>query len=65
MLLDMEIYVPDAVIVINCVGKVTRSDKLGPACVCIAIKFIDIGEEEKEMINTTVDKFSKYKISHF
>jgi hypothetical protein len=28
----------------------------------IAIKFIDIGEQEKEMINTTVEEFLEYKI---
>jgi hypothetical protein len=27
----------------------------------IAIKFIDIGEQEKEMINTTVEEFLEYK----
>jgi hypothetical protein len=64
-ILDLKIDVSKSTPTINCVGKVTRSDKLRPACVCIAIKFIDIGEQEKEMINTTVDKFSKYKISHF
>ncbi len=64
-LLDLKIDVSKSAPTINCVGKVTRSDKLRLACVCIAIKFIDIGEQEKEMINTTVDKFSKYKISHF
>ncbi len=64
-ILDLKIDVSKSTPTINCVGKVIRSDKLRPACVCIAIKFIDIGEQEKEMINTTVDKFSKYKISHF
>ncbi len=64
-LLDLKIDVSKSTPTINCVGKVTRSDKFRLACVCIAIKFIDIGEQEKEMINTTVEKFSKYKISHF
>ncbi|MBO1225123.1 MAG: hypothetical protein JYX80_11915 [Candidatus Scalindua sediminis] len=37
---------------INCVGKTTSSDKLQPASsFCIAISFIDIGEQEKELIN--------------
>jgi hypothetical protein len=31
----------------------------------IAIKFIDIGEQEKEMINTTVEEFLEYKIKNF
>ncbi len=42
---------------INCVGKVTRNKQFQPTSMfCIAIKFIDIGEQEKEMINTAVEK---------
>ncbi len=56
-LLDLKIYVPNAVLVINCVGKVTRIDKPRHTSMFgIAIKFTDIGEQEKEMINTTVEK---------
>ncbi len=64
-LLDLKIEVSRSAPTINCVGKVTRRDPLRPACVYTAIKFINIGEQEKEIINTTVDKYSKYKISHF
>ncbi len=56
-LLDLKIYVPNAVLIINCVGKVIRIDKSWHTSMFgIAIKFTDIGEQEKEMINTTVEK---------
>ncbi len=56
-LLDLKIYMPNAVIVINCVGKVIRIDKSRHTSMFgTAIKFIDIGEQEKEVINTAVEK---------
>ncbi len=56
-LLDLKIYVPNAVLVINCVGKVIRIDKPRHTSMFgIAIKLIDIGEQEKEVINTAVEK---------
>ncbi len=56
-LLDLEIDAPKATLNINCVGKVTRIKQFQPTSMfCIAIKFIDIGEQEKEMINTAVEK---------
>ncbi len=65
-LLDLKIYVPNSVLIINCVGKVTRIEQFKPTSVfTIAIKFIDIGEQEKEMINTTVEEFLEYKIKIF
>ncbi len=54
-LLDLKIYVHKAIRIINCVGKIVRIDKTQPdSMYCCAIKFIDIGEQEKEIINTTV-----------
>ncbi len=42
---------------INCVGKVIRIDKTkSTSMYSTAIKLIDIGEQEKEMINSTVEK---------
>ncbi len=65
-LLDLKIYVPDAVIVINCVGKVIRIDKPRHTSMYgIAIKFTEIGEQEKEIINTTVEELLEYIITHF
>ncbi len=65
-LLDLKIYVPNAVIVINCVGKVIRIDKPRHTSMFgIAIKFTEIGELEKEIINTTLQEFLEYKIKNF
>ncbi len=56
-LLDLKIEVPGSILIINCVGKVIRIDKpKSTSMYGIAIKFIDIAEQEKEMINTTVEK---------
>ncbi len=65
-LLDLKIDVPESMLTINCVGKVIRIDKPQTTSMfCIAIRFIDIGEQEKEKINTTVEEFLEYKIKHF
>ncbi len=65
-LLDLKIYVPNAIIVINCVGKVIRIDKPRYTSMFgIAIKFTEIGELEKEIINTTLQEFLEYKIKYF
>jgi hypothetical protein len=65
-LLDLKIDLPKSTSTINCVGKVTRIEHFEPTSVFTnAIKFIDIGEQEKEMINTTVEKFLEYNITHF
>ena len=66
-LLDLKIYVPNAVLVINCVGKVIRIDKPRhhTSMFGIAIKFTEIGEQEKEIINITVQEFLEYKIKNF
>ncbi len=56
-LLDLKIYMPNAVLVINCVGEVIRIDKPRHTSMFgIAIKLIDIGEQEKEAINTAVEE---------
>ncbi len=67
MLLDLKIYVPNAVIVLNCIGKVIRIDKPRHTSMYgIEIKFTEIGEQEKEIINTTVEELLEYKITqHF
>jgi hypothetical protein len=59
--------VPNAIIVINCVGKVIRIDKPRhhTSMFGIAIKFTEIGELEKEIINTTLQEFLEYKIKNF
>jgi hypothetical protein len=50
-LLDLKIYVRNTALIINCVGKIIRIDKpKSTSMFGIAIKFIDIGEQEKEMI---------------
>ncbi len=42
---------------INCVGKVIRIEKpKSTSMYSIAIKFIDIGEQEKELINKAVEE---------
>ncbi len=65
-LLDLKIYLPKSTSTINCVGKLTRIEQFKPTSMfTITIKFIDIGEQEKEMINTTVEKYLEYKIKHF
>ncbi len=58
-LLDFKIEVSKSKPPVNPVGKVIRIEQfqLPPySMFCIAIKFIDIGEHEKEAINTAVEK---------
>ncbi len=65
-LLDLKIYLPKSMSTINCVGKVTRIEQFKPTSVfTIAIKFIGIGEQEEEAINTTVEEYLEYKIKNF
>lgn len=55
-LLDLKIHVKST-LTINCVGKITRIDKPQPnSMFCFAIRFIDIGEREKELINKAVEE---------
>ncbi len=54
-LLDLKIDVPKSTLTIQCVGEILRSDKIQPTSIfCIAIKFIDMEEREKELINKAV-----------
>ncbi len=56
-LLDLKIEVPKSMLNINCVGKIIRSDKPKPTSMfCFAIKFIDIEEQEKELINKLAEE---------
>ncbi len=56
-LLSLKIYVPSFIFIINCVGKVIRIDKpRSTSMFGLAIKFTEIGEQEREMINTAVEK---------
>ena len=55
-LLDLKIYVPNAVLVINCVGKVIRINKSRHTSMFgIGIKITEVGELEKELINKSVE----------
>ncbi len=55
-LIYLKIYVPKALLIINCVAKVIRIDKpRSTSMTCIAIKFTEIGEREKELINKSVE----------
>ncbi len=43
-----------------------RIEQFKPTSVfTITIKFIYIGKQEKEMINTTIEEFLESKITHF
>ncbi len=56
-LLDLRIDDIASMLTINCVGKVIRIDKPRHTSMFgTAIKFIDIGEQEKEIINTAVEE---------
>ncbi len=56
-LLDLKIDVPESMLNVNCVGEVTRIEQfMSSSMFCTAIKFIDIGEQEKEAINTAVEE---------
>ncbi len=56
-LIYLKIYVPKALLIINCVAKVIRIDKpKSTSMFCIATEFTEIDEKEKEIINTTIEK---------
>ncbi len=56
-LLDLKIDVSIATPTIKCAGKVTRIEYNQPHSILrIATEFTEIDEQEKEMINTTVEK---------
>ncbi len=55
-ILELEIDLSKSTPSINCVGKTIRSDSLQPASTfCTAIRFTDIGEQEKELIDKMAD----------
>ncbi len=57
-LLHLKIDVSTATPTVKCAGKVTRIEYAQPhSILCIATEFTEIDEQEKEMINTTVEKF--------
>jgi hypothetical protein len=61
-LLDLKIDDTESMFTINCVGKVTRIEQFkSTAMFCTAIEFIDIGELEKSMINTSVAEDLEYE----
>ncbi len=56
-LIDLKIDIPESMLNINCVGEVIRIEQFQPTSMfCTAIKFTGIGEQEKEAINTAVEK---------
>ncbi len=56
-LLDFKIDISQTAPTINCVGKIIRTDRPQPHSMCrIATEFTEIDKQEKEMINTTVEK---------
>jgi hypothetical protein len=58
-LLDLKIEVSKSKPPVNCVGEAIRIEQfqLSPySMFCIAIKFIDIGRQEREVINTAVEE---------
>ncbi len=56
-LLDLKIDVSTATPTIKCVGKVTRIEYAQPHSILrIATEFTEIDEQEKETINTNVEK---------
>jgi hypothetical protein len=58
--LDLKIDGTETKRTINCVGKVTRAEQFqSTSMFCTAIKFIDIGKQEKETINTSVEEASE------
>ncbi len=65
-LLDLKIDVSIATPTIKCTGKVTRIEQSQPHTIYrMATEFTEIGEQEKEIINTTVQEFLEYKIKNF
>ncbi len=59
-LLDFEIDISQSTPTISCVGKIIRIEELQPISMLrIEIEFIDIGEQEKELINKTIEEFLK------
>ncbi len=61
-LLDLKIEVPKSTLTINCVGKIIRIDKTQHTSMYgIAIKLINIGEQEKKLINKAIEEILSRK----
>ncbi len=59
-LLDLKIDVSKSTPTINCVGKIIRIDKTQHTSMFyITVFFIDIGEQEKELINKMTEEISE------
>jgi hypothetical protein len=59
-LLDLKIYVTKDIHILNCVGKIIRIEKSQSTSMFgIAIKFIDIGEQERELLNKMSEGISE------
>jgi hypothetical protein len=57
--LDLKIGISQSTLTINCVGKIIRIDRPQPHSMFrIATEFTEIEDQEKEMINTTIDNVS-------
>ncbi len=58
--LDLKINISKSTPLINCIGKVIRIDEhMNSSMFGIAMEFTEIEEQEKEMINTTVEEVLK------
>ncbi len=56
-LLDLEIDISESIPPINCIGKITRIEKPQPhSMLQIATEFTEIDKQEKEKLNTTIEK---------
>ena len=59
-LLDLKIDVPGFILIINCIWKVVRIAKpKSTSMYSIATEFTEISEQEKKIINTTVEEVLK------
>jgi c-di-GMP-binding flagellar brake protein YcgR len=62
-LLDLKIDFFESVPIINCIGRVVHIEESQPISKFrIATEFTEINEQEKELINKTIEEFLKYKI---
>ncbi len=55
-ILDFKIELSEYTPTIDCVGKITRIEQFqSTSMFCTAIRFIDIGEQEEEMLKTAIE----------
>ncbi len=65
-LLDLKIEFFKSIPAINCIGRVVRVKKSQPYSMFrIATKFTEIDEQERKMINTTVEAMLRKKTKYF